>query len=220
MRQSSRIILFGPCKRFLKSASIATFISHRPDDDTRPILISFYQLLRPIQCCLIKFRIVRDQFIPSACPLFVCVIGIAEHPWSMAFIVSLINYKESIFIAHLIEHRLIRVMAGTNGIKIMFFHQLHILFHLVDTDHEACFRIRIMSVDSAEFDWSAINIDHTVFYSYFSNPHIFCDHFMLCLKKQRIQIWLFTVPQMRLINYKFCISLIYELCHLLIFSII
>ena len=141
MSQPAGIILFRPCQSLFKSAAIATFISHRPDDHTGTVFVPFHQLFYPVKSGFIEFWIIRYQFVPSASTFLVGIIGIAQHPRSMALIVCFIDDKEAIFVTHLIKHRLIRIMAGPDCIEIVLFHHFQILFHLLYMNHKPGHRI-------------------------------------------------------------------------------
>ena len=157
-----RIECLCPCQSLLKITTICALIAHGPDYNTEPVLISFYHLLYPVKDRSLPCRIICDCFIPALKPILFRILLPVQHKRSVCLNISLVNYQKSIFLAHLIEVRCIRIMTGSDCIQIMLLHQSQIrpdLFHISDRPG---IRIRIMPVHTPEFYLLSVQIDHTV----------------------------------------------------------
>ena len=117
-----RIKFLCPSKCFFKVAAISTFISHRPHDNTKTVFITFYHEFHTVNNGCFPCRIICNLFIPSFEPVIVCVFLSVKHEWTMCLNIRFIYHHKSIFITHFIEEWCIRIMAGTDCIKIMLFH--------------------------------------------------------------------------------------------------
>ena len=117
-----RIKFLCPSKCFFKVTAISTFISHRPHDDTKTVLVTFHHEFYTINDSCFPCRIICNLFVPSFEPVIVCVFLSVKHEWSMCLNICFIYYHKSIFIAHFIEKRCIGIMTGTDCIEVMLLH--------------------------------------------------------------------------------------------------
>ena len=124
MGQSCMVKFLCPGKRCLKGASICTFISHGPDHHAGTVLVSVHAALCPVHSGFCKGRVIRNGMVPSGCPLLPGIILHIDIRGSMALIIRLIYDKETIFVTELIELRRIWVVAGTDTVDIVLFHEL------------------------------------------------------------------------------------------------
>ena len=124
MCQPCMVKFLCPGKRRLKSASICTFVSHGPDHHAGAVLIPVNTALCPVHSGLCKSRVVCNGMVPSGCSLLPGVVLHIDIRSSVALIVSFIYNKETVFVAELIELRRIWIMAGTDAVDIMLFHEL------------------------------------------------------------------------------------------------
>ena len=111
-----------PSKCFFKVAAISTFISHRPHDDTKTVFVTFHHEFYTINDCLFPYRIICNLLIPSFEPIVIGVFFSVDHKWTMSFNICFIYYHESILVTHFIEKWCVRIVAGTDRIKIMLLH--------------------------------------------------------------------------------------------------
>ena len=126
--------------------------------------------------------------------VLVCILLPVQHKWSMRLNIRLINHHKSIFIAHLIKIWCIWIMTGTNSVKVMLLHQHQILFDLLDTDYKPRLRIRIMAVDSTEFNLFSVKINNFVLNFNRPETNPINDHFIRHCQNNLIQIRILRIP--------------------------
>ena len=156
MCQSAVIEGFCPFQRFFDGAAVSTFVTHRPDHDTRTVLFSFHAAFYSVYSCFDIFRVIGKCFIPTFAFVFKFVVFVINFTRTMAFIIRFAYYVETIFVTKLIEIRCIGIMTGADRIEVMLLHHFHVLFHLFNTDHWTCDRIGVMSVYTMKNDWPII----------------------------------------------------------------
>ena len=120
----------------------------------------------------------------------------------MCFYIRLVAYHEAIFVTHLIKIRCIWIMTGTDRIEVVLFHKGKILFYLLHIHCKAGYRIRIVPVDTAEFDLLSIEVNNFILYLYRSDSDMINDRLIFTLQNEGIQIWILGVPKCRLYNLK------------------
>ena len=122
LRQSAVIKGLRPCQCFLKVTSIGTFISHRPNYNTRTIHVSMHQKTDTICDCLLPHRIIRNFFTPTSVPLKFIVHFSVQQKWTMRLNICLIDHHKSILIAQLIKHWCVWIMTGSDRIHVVLLH--------------------------------------------------------------------------------------------------
>ncbi len=147
-----------------------------------------------VQSAFREHRIVRNSLVPVNPPIFPLRILQILSLGSVAFIIGFIDDKKTIFIAQLIEIGNIGIMAASNGIKVVFFNQTKVGFHLFQSYNRACDRIRVMPVYAAELDGCSIDHNPLIFHMDLSEADSVGDDFRLCLKEQIVEIWLLRIP--------------------------
>ena len=108
----------------------------------------------------------------------------------MCFYIRLVAYHEAIFVTHLIKIRCIWIMTGTDRIEVVLFHKGKILFYLLHIHCKAGYRIRIVPVDTAEFDLLSIEVNNFILYLYRSDSDMINDRLIFTLQNEGIQIWI------------------------------
>ena len=121
----------------------------------------------------------------------------------MALIVRFINDKKTVLVTELIEHRLIRIMAGSNCIKIVLLYQFQILFHLCDRNHRTGHRIAVMAIHAAKLHRPTVNVYNIAFDMNLANSDPLCNNLILRFQNQGIEIRALTVPEHRILQLPF-----------------
>ena len=142
VHQTRSVSLLRPNCHIFKILSISCLISHRPDDDTREILISlhhtdcsFHHRFFPI------WMIGRPVFIKQT----VFPHGILRYQ-TVAFQIRLVHHIHSHFITQFQKTGCRRIMGGTHTVDIQPLHQIKIFFHILFIHHMTLFRMGIMVI--------------------------------------------------------------------------
>ena len=114
----------------------------------------------------------------------------------MALIVRLINDKEAQAVIKLIKMRRIGIMAGTDGIHIMLFHQYQIFFNLIHRDGKTSHRITVVAVGSMKFDFHAVDVEYALFRMDLADSYLFRDGLFPTGKNQFIKVRILCTPKM------------------------
>lgn len=104
----------------------------------------------------------------------------------MRFNVRLIDHHKTVSVAQLIKIRRVWIVAGTDSIEVVLFHQGKVCFHLFQADDKSCFRIGIMTVHSAEFDFFSVEKDGFLFDLDGTQTNVVSNDLILCLKNDRV----------------------------------
>ena len=90
------------------------------------------------------------------------IVFVIQHIGSMSFDIRLIHHHKSVPVAKLIKIRSIWIMAGTNGIKIMLFHQGKIFKDVFFADRKTGYRVKIMAVYPVKLNLLSVKKNHPV----------------------------------------------------------
>ena len=203
VRQSCRIKMLRPGQRRFKAAAIGTFVTHGPADHAGTVLITLNTSLRAVKRRLHELRIIGKRLIPLLNVIRPDVVLTAvQLRRAMAFMIGLIDHEETVLITQLVEHRRVRVMAGTDGVEVVLLDHLQVALHMIDADHRTGHRIGIMAVDTPELDDIAIQIDLIVFNMNLTQTNAIHNDLVRRLEDQRIQVRLLRIPKNRMIYRK------------------
>ena len=103
MREPRGICFFDPAEGFFNGTAIAAFISHRPDQNTGPVSVSYNHGADPVQRRLYKIRIVRDPEMRLPHALRVVLLSEGQRTRPVALIVRLVDDIQAQLIAQQAE---------------------------------------------------------------------------------------------------------------------
>ena len=158
--QAAGVKALCPYQRFFKRAAVGALVAHRPDDDAGAILVALHAAPGAVHGGLGEFRVVCDGLVPVlnvVGPTFVALAIVFG--CTVALVVGLVNDKEAVLIAELIEVRHIRVMAGADGIEVVLFDHEQVFFRLLKANGVARDRVGFVAVYTAELDGLAVDIN-------------------------------------------------------------
>ena len=115
----------------------------------------------------------------------------------MTFVVRLVDHKEAVAVAHLIEHRRVRIVAGPDGVKIILLHEHQIPLHVRHVRHRSRDGVGIMPVHPAELDRPVVDEDPVPVDPDLPQSHSLCDDLFGGSQDQRVQIRRLAVPEDR-----------------------
>ena len=96
--------------------TITSFVTQRPNNDTRVILVAFVHV-----CCTVDVRL-HKQWVVTQCTAYTQVVSL-----TMAFNVGFINYIDTIFVAKFVETFLLWIVACANSVHVVLLPQFKIL---------------------------------------------------------------------------------------------
>ena len=205
MGQAGIIKGLCPSQRSLKAAAVGTFIAHGPDNDRGAVLIPLDAELHSVHSALQKVGVVRHWRSPVAQLLIPALaIAVEQTLGTVALVVSLVDDHKSVFIAELIEHGGIGIVAGTHRIEVVSPEHPHIPEHMLHTDDRTGDRVRIVTVDATELDGCAVEQHHIVFDRDFTEANPLYDHLVGHFHDQGVQIGLFGIPQLGALHLHGC----------------
>ena len=163
-------------------AADAVFVSERPEDHARVVLITLKHPGGTVHIGVMPRRIVR-QLVP---------VGVDE---AVCLKVGLVADVEAVFVAQFQKTRVVRVMAGTDHVDVVLFHDHKVADHVV---HRRCVsedRVAVVAVDALAFDLLAVDVQHIVSDGQLLEADLLADMLRAAGEKQGIQPWLLIVPE-------------------------
>ena len=134
--RSAWIISFDYIIRLFEVRTISGFVTQTPEDDARMILECFYVQFVTLNVCLLVGRILGQ--------------GCFAISHTVAFDIRFGHQIQTILVTQVIPSRVIRIVAGTNGIDVQLLHDLDILNHAFYRYNVSSVRINLMSVGTLE----------------------------------------------------------------------
>ena len=99
-------------------------------------------------------------------------------PGTMRFKVCLIDHIDSVFIAELIDQGCIRIMAGTDCIDVVLFHDLKVFAKLFFGHVSSTHRAEFMTVYALEYDTFSVQCHDTVFHLKTTESNLLRNYFL------------------------------------------
>ena len=193
MSQPSWVKRLCPGQRFFQIYSKERFVPHRPDHHRGTVFIPVYISLNTVHHFVLIFRLIhqnRAVVYISHAVYFQVTVGLD---------VGLVDDVKSILVAHFVKYRRVGVVAGSDCVDIVLFHQHQVFFHSLDIYGASHHRIAVVAVGPAEFYFYTVDVYHRIFDGNFPDADPAYDHLMLCFQHQRIKVRIFRIPQHRLI---------------------
>ena len=142
--QTGLVEFLNSCLHSSEIIAVTTFITERPHKDADVIAHPANVVLRALYHRILKLRHMRE--IPVAVTLDIC----------------LSQHVHSVFVAEVIEHRIIGIMRGADGINIQALHAENILFNFFWGDSTAVNRRKIVTIDAVEHHSLTIDKQGTI----------------------------------------------------------
>ena len=197
MGQAGIIKLLRPLQRRLERTAISALISHGPDHNAGTVFVPLHAAAGTVHRRLRESRIVCDRLIPVSARIFPAGVFHVPHHCPVAFIIRFIDDVKSHRVIQFVKMRRVGVMAGTDRIDIVLFHQRQVFHDLLLADRKSGDRIAVMAVRSVKFDVLSVDADHISFHMDLTDSHVIGDDLMGRLINDRVEIWLLGIPQMR-----------------------
>ena len=205
------VALLHPVVAILGAHAVAAFIAHRPNYDRRMVLVALDHVLATIQKRLFPFVFLGKT-----------VLAIALR---MRLVVSLVDDVNAKNIAKYIPPLIIRIMAGSHAVDVVFKHQLDVAYHCLIVDVLPGNSAVFVAVHAFNQDWLAIHQKLSVF-------HLSCAESYICSFRiditaihvsysncKRIKIRFLSRPWHYAINYRLFKMQIIEPCFSKLFKV-
>ena len=201
MHQSRGILSAELLRHLIDDLAAEGLIAAGPDQDRRMVLVSLIHGIGTVkQVCHPLFSVTGNDEIPGVFPAY---IGI---PGTVGLHISLIDHIQSVTVTQLIQERVIRIMAGADGIDIVPLHGNDVLFRLLEGHCTAVQRTEIMAVRTLEYDPLPVQVHHTVFHLKAPEAYRLTDHFhhiSRCIRQfnpEFIKLRVLGAPQSRMFH--------------------
>ena len=122
----------------------AGFVPERPDHNRSVVLILMEHLHDATNVGILPLGRVRERSI--------AVIILVRLD------VGLVFQIEAVFVGQVIPIFIRRVMCITHVVNVATLHEHHLCFHLLTSQHVACFRMCLVAVDALELHWLAVYV--------------------------------------------------------------
>ena len=183
------VIGLGPLQGLLKPAPKGGFIAHGPGEDTGPVLVPDDAFFRPVHDGFAVPGIVCQPCAAAVISLAVGALG------SMALVVRFVHHIEAVPVAELVELWRVGIMAGTDAVHIVLFHQGHIFVHLGQADGKSGHGIAVMTVRAVNLDFLAVEQEYAVLDCHFPQSQLVRDDLALRLHHQSVEIGGLRAPE-------------------------
>ena len=134
----------NPCVGCCKVASLTGFVSERPHDHARVVLVSFEHSFGSVNECSLPLRLVCKA-----------LVGVVTH--TVTLDVGLIHDIHSVEIAEFVPHRVVRVVGCADAVDIVLLHQFDVLDHGLSIHYVSCVRVVLVSVHTFDIDRLAVH---------------------------------------------------------------
>ena len=148
--QAGVVELFDSSLYSSEVVTIAALIAKRPHEDTGVVAHPANVVLRAFHHRVLELRHGRQT------------------PVSVTLYVSLCQHIHTIFIAEVVENRIVGIVRGADGIDIQTFHAENILFYLLWGDGTTVDRREVVTVDAMKHHTLAVDEQSTIF----TNAHL------------------------------------------------
>ena len=115
----------------------------------------------------------------------------------MAFIVRFVDHIQTQFVTELVEIRGVRIVAGADGVEVVFLDHEQVLQHLFRGIHGARHGVGFVAVNAAKLDRRSVQQQNAVPDTDAAEAHALPDDFMLRVNHQGIQVRRLRVPEER-----------------------
>ena len=187
MNRSCRIYIMSPPRHSCMVRTCSRFISQRPEDDARIVLVTNHHPGHTLHEC--------------SGP---CVV-VGEHSATiMSFKIRLIHHIDTILVAQFIYIWIIRIMTGTDRVEIELLHQADISLHFLSGNRLTAEFAMIVTIDTIELHRHTIDQKLLILYldvaeSYLAAASLYTLAFRVQqAQHQSIQIWCLRSPLCRI----------------------
>ena len=170
MEKPGGIIFFDPSARLFEILPVAALVAHGPENYAAFVFVPDYIALLPVEKGFLPVRILGQQGEG------VLIAAPVNHGGAVAFQIRFRDQIKAVDTAQFREPWRVGIMAGADGVNIVFLHQKQIP-HSVFPAHRSPFhRMAVVTVYAPEFHLFLVNQDDAVFYVYGTDPHLADDH--------------------------------------------
>ena len=141
MHKASGVNLVGAFTFRGKHVTVTRFVTEGPENNGRMVLVALHH----------GIHAVHSGGAPVVAIFRKVVVG------AMAFDVRFVNHVDTILVAQIIHHRVVRVMGHAERIDIETLHENHVFFHAVVSDCTAIIRIEFVAVNTVELHRHAVH---------------------------------------------------------------
>ena len=202
-----RIEGFHPSGGLLHADPVAAFISQRPGNHAAVVPVPVYHPLHPVQN---RFRepgilhghAVGDILLKFRVPVLRSASAVQIQA-AIGFHIRLIHHIKAQAVTFVQRPGRIGIMAGPDGVDIMFLHQPQVSQELFPGNHSSGEGIAVMAVDAFQLELLPVQQQHISPGFHLPDGHLLADELSLTLHHQIIEIGLLRVPQPRLVDDKF-----------------
>ena len=162
LNRTSCILSLDPVVGRFKVGTIASLVTHRPEDDGRMVVVALHIALVALQ---------MSQFIIIANGQ-----GLLAIAHSVRFHIGLSHHINTILITQIIPIRIIRIMTSPDTVDIEFLHDLDILNHAFARHHIASIRIQFVTVGPLEKHSLSVHQHLRILDLYLAETHLNRNH--------------------------------------------
>jgi hypothetical protein len=136
MHRPGRVALFDPLRAGDEIRPVAGFVAHRPDDRRRVVLEGLDHVDDAVEVGRFPGRDLGQRFL------------VVTH--AVGLDVRLADHVEAVFVAQLEEARVVRVVAGADGVDVEPLHLVEVVAHVLLGDVMAAVGVVVVAVDALE----------------------------------------------------------------------
>ena len=156
------VLPFYPSVGLGEVGSVDGFIAHRPCDDAGMVEVYRYVVLVALHDLFGKLRFLGLRSVI-----------IAE---SVALLVGLGAQVDAVFVAQVVPHGVVGIVAGSHGVDVEPLHNLQILYHPLPAHHIASVGIHLMPVGTLYIDGLTVHEQLSVAYLHAAESHPLPHH--------------------------------------------
>ena len=186
VHQTSGVFLSVEPGHLINIFSTKGFVSTRPDEDTWMVFISLVHRIYAVQHHRKPFRSVTGHYAV----IFPASL-LNSIPGTMAFQIVFCNHIKSVFITQIINHSIIWIMTGSDGVNVILFHGDNIFYNIFPCSMTSCKRTEFVAVYTLK-DYSLSVKHHKIVFhlkmpeSHFLRNHLF--QLSVCIPNLQKQI--------------------------------
>ena len=121
--------------------TVTRFVTQRPQDNAGVVLVALHHGIHTID----------SRSTPVIAILRQIVVG------TMAFNVRFVNHVNTVLVAKIVHHRIVRVVRHTESVNVETLHENHIFFHAVICDCTSVIRVEFVAVNTVELHRHAVH---------------------------------------------------------------
>ena len=166
----------------------AGFVAERPEDDGRMVLIALIH-----QACTVNICFLPVGMLGQETPVVVDLTAVC-------FDVCLVTDKQTVFIAQLIEARIVRIVRGTDHVDVVTLHDHQIFTDMFERRCMTENRMAVVTVDTAALDLLTVDVNDLILDLNLADTDIDRDIFVASMQHDAIQIRCFVAPKLGIVD--------------------